>query len=300
MRGSVKETANLVTRSWRGRVMGTEALLLVVTADAKAGDAALACAVRDLEATEQALSRFRYDSELSRLNRSGTAVAGERLMATVREAVRAYEWSGGLLDPRVIESLGRFGYGEALPDAVAGEVGLPEPLAPVEDINSWMVEPDRISLPQGVRLDLAGAGKALGIGWAATHLAGHVGLLVDVGGDIVALGTDAEGEPWRVSVIHGEDAVGLFAGSALAIATSTTERRSWLVAGQKAHHLIDPRTGAPVRSNIASATVAAPTILEADLTAKLLILEGKAALERLDSQYRAIVTNREGSTEVLF
>lgn len=280
--------------------MGTEARLLVVTADPEAGDAALACAVRDLEATEQALSRFRADSELSRLNRSGTAVAGERLMATVREAVRAYEWSGGLLDPRVIESLERFGYGEALPDAVAGEVGLPEPLAPVEDINSWMVEPDRISLPQGVRLDLAGVGKALGIGWAAAHLAGHAGLLVDVGGDIVALGTDAEGEPWRVSVIHGEDAVGLFAGSALAIATSTTERRSWLVAGQKAHHLIDPHTGAPVRSNIASATVAAPTILEADVTAKLLILEGKAALKRLGSQYRAIVTNREGSTEVLF
>jgi FAD:protein FMN transferase len=295
----VEETANLVTRSWRGRVMGTEARLLVVTADPKAGDAALACAVRDLEATEQALSRFRADSELSRLNRSGTAIAGERLMATVREAVRAYEWSGGLLDPRVIESLERFGYGEALPDAVAGEVGLPEPLAPVEDINSWIVEPDRISLPQGVRLDLAGVGKALGIGWAAAHLAGHAGLLVDVGGDIVALGADAEGGPWRVSIVHGEDAVGLFAGSALAIATSTTERRSWLVAGQKAHHLIDPRTGAPVRSNIASATVAAPTILEADVTAKLLILEGKAALERLGSQYRAIVSNREGSTEVL-
>ena len=296
----MEETANLVTRSWRGRVMGTEARLLVVTADPKAGDAALACAIRDLEATEQALSRFRADSELSRLNRSGTAIAGERLMTSVREAVRAYEWSGGLLDPRVIESLERFGYRESLPDAVAGEVGQLEPLAPVEDMTSWMVEPDRISLPQGVRLDLAGVGKALGIGWAAAHLAGHAGLLVDVGGDIVALGTDAEGEPWRVSVIHGEDAVGLFAGSALAIATSTTERRSWLVAGQKAHHLIDPRTGAPVRSNIASATVAAPTILEADVTAKLLILEGKAALERLGSQYRAIVTNREGSTEVLF
>ena len=296
----MEETANLVTRSWRGRVMGTEARLLVVTADPEAGDVALACAVRDLEATEQALSRFRADSELSRLNRSGTAVAGERLMASVREAVRAYEWSGGLLDPRVIESLERFGYGESLPDAVAGEVGQPEPLANVEDMTSWIEEPDRISLPLGVRLDLAGVGKALGIGWAATHLAGHAGLLVDVGGDIVALGTDAEGEPWRVSVIHGEDAVGLFAGSVLAIATSTTERRSWLVADQRAHHLIDPRTGAPVRSNIASATVAAPTILEADLTAKLLILEGKAALERLGSQYRAIVTNREGSTEVLF
>ena len=289
---------DLTTRSWEGHVMGTEARLLVVTVDPEAGDEALVRASEDLEATEQALSRFRGDSELSRLNRSGTAVAGERLLIAFREAIRAYEWSGGLLDPRVIVPLERFGYRGGIPDGDVGEVEPVEPLVSV-GMAAWVRESGEISLPPGVRLDLAGVGKALGIGWAAAHLAGHVGVLVDVGGDIVALGTDEQGESWRAAVVHDEHAVGLFAGSPLAIATSTKARRAWFAAGRKAHHLIDSRTGAPANDEISSATVAAPSILEADQAAKLLIIEGIAALERLDERCRAVVTYRQGRTEVL-
>jgi FAD:protein FMN transferase len=189
------------------------------------GNRALVRAARDLETTEKTLSRFREHSELSGLNRSGTVVASERLLTAVREAIRAYEWSDGLLDPRVIFPLEKFGYGEGVPHDDVGEVGPAEPLAPI-DMTPWLEAPGMISLPPGVRLDLAGVGKAPGIGWAAAHLAGRAGLLVDVGGDVVALGTDEEGDPWRVTVVHGDDAVGMFAGSPLAIATSTTERRS--------------------------------------------------------------------------
>jgi hypothetical protein len=131
----------LTTRSWNSRVMGTETRLLVVTGDPETGDEALACAVEDLDNTEQTLSRFRVHSELSRLNRSGTAVAGGRLLSTARTAIRAYEWSGGLLDPRVISPLERFGYREALPDGNVQEAGPEEPLAPVNDMASWIEEP---------------------------------------------------------------------------------------------------------------------------------------------------------------
>ena len=139
----------------------------------------------------------------------------------------------------------------------------------------------------------------MGIGWAAMQLAGHAGLLVDVGGDVVALGTDEEGEPWRVAVVHDKETAGVFFGSPLAVATSTTRCRAWLATGREAHHLIDPRTGAPAESDISSATVAAPTILEADLAAKLLIIEGLPALERLEGRYRVVLTDRWGRTEVV-
>ncbi|MGI9050952.1 MAG: FAD:protein FMN transferase [Rubrobacteraceae bacterium] len=150
----------------------------------------------------------------------------------------------------------------------------------------------------GVRLDLAGVGKALGIGWAAMCLAGHAGLLVDVGGDVMALGTDDKGEPWRVSIFH-DKVVGELSGSSLAVATSTTKKRAWKAGDEEAHHLIDPRTGGPSHGEISYATVAAPTILEADLGAKLLILEGKSALRRFDARYKAVVTDRWGCSEVL-
>ena len=63
--------SSLSTQSWKGRVMGTDARLVVVTGDPAAGNRALACAAEDLQATEEALSRFREHSELSRLNRVG-------------------------------------------------------------------------------------------------------------------------------------------------------------------------------------------------------------------------------------
>ena len=168
-------------------------------------------------------------------------------------------------------------------------------------MESWIDERTRrITLPLDTRLDLAGVGKALGIGWAALRLAGrHAGVLVDVGGDMVALGYDEQSEPWRIAVNHGE-VVGGFEGSQLAVATSTTTRRAWRTGGKAAHHLIDPRTGEPSEGEFAYATVAAPTILEADLAAKLLIIEGRDAMRRFgNEQFQAVVTDREGNTEYL-
>jgi thiamine biosynthesis lipoprotein len=278
--------------------MGTDTRLEVVTDDAEAGAETLMRAVEDLAATERALSRFREDSDLSRLNRSGVAEPpGERLSTAIEKAIDAYEWSDGLLDPRVIDPLERFGYQRRVPLGNIGAVEPPEALVPT-DMRGWIEGPGKVSLPPGVRLDLAGVGKALGIGWAAMHLAGHAGLLVDVGGDVVALGTHVQGDPWTVLVIHDE-AVGQFSGSSLAIATSTTTKRAWTAGGEEMHHLIDPRTGAPSQGELSYATVAAPSIIEADLAAKLLIIEGRAAVERFDERYRAVLTDRRGRTEVL-
>jgi FAD:protein FMN transferase len=155
--------AKLAARSWEGRVMGTEAGMMVVTDDPDSGDRALVRAAEDLRATEEALSRFREHSELSRLNREGAVIAGERLLTAVRESIRTYGWSGGLLDPRVIVSLENLGYRDGLPEDDVGGARPAETLPPV-DMCDWIGESGRISLPPGVRLDLAGVGKALGIG----------------------------------------------------------------------------------------------------------------------------------------
>lgn len=281
------------------RVMGTDAQIIVVTEDVHEGEDDLGHAEEDLRETERELSRFQEDSDLARLNREGRLLAGERLLATVRATARAHALSDGLLDPRVIDSLEDLGYRHAQPNGEVKRTGEPSPLRPV-DMGTWIDErTGEITLPPGVRLDLAGVGKALGIGWAALRLAGrHAGILVDVGGDLVALGHDENGELWRVSVNHG-GVVGELADSPLAVATSTTMRRAWKTDGKRVHHLIDPRTGEPSRGRFAYATVAAPTIIEADLAAKLLILEGHEALRRFGGELRAVVTDRDGNTELL-
>ena len=120
----------LETISWKGRVMGTDAQLLVVTDDVRAAEKDLLDAREDLRETERVLSRFREDSELSQLNREGSLVASERLLAAVRAATRAHAFSGGLLDPRVIGSLESLGYRESLPQGEVEVSRRPEPLPP--------------------------------------------------------------------------------------------------------------------------------------------------------------------------
>jgi thiamine biosynthesis lipoprotein len=93
--------------------------------------------------------------------------------------------------------------------------------------------------------------------------------------------------------------VGGFEGTALAVATSTTRLRSWRAGGREAHHIMDPRTGAPSESDLAYATVAAPSILEADLAAKLLIIEGRRAARSIGGSCRIVVTDRKGETTSL-
>jgi FAD:protein FMN transferase len=115
---------------------------------------------------------------------------------------------------------------------------------------------------------------------------------------VVALGSDEHGAPWRVAVGH-EEVVGEFEGTALAVATSTTRLRSWRAAGREVHHIMDPRTGAPSEGDLLYATVVAPTILEADLAAKLLIIEGRGAVRRIGDSCRIVVTDREGRTHFL-
>jgi len=170
--------------SWAGWVMGTDARLMVITDDVWAGEEDLRRAQEDLHETERVLSRFREDSELSQLNREGSLVAGVRLLTAVRAATCAHALSGGLLDPRVIGSLEILGYRESLPRGEVEVAGRPGSLTPVDDMGLWIDEgTGRITLPMGTRLDLAGVGKALGIGWAALRLANrHAGVLVDVGG----------------------------------------------------------------------------------------------------------------------
>jgi hypothetical protein len=122
----------LYARCWEGRVMGTEARLRITTNDPEAGDVALLRAAKDLAATECVLSRFLEHSELSQLNRSGKAAVGGRLLVAFERTIEAYEWSDGLLDPRVIDALERFGYREGVPGGDVGPVEPAEAPAPVD------------------------------------------------------------------------------------------------------------------------------------------------------------------------
>lgn len=122
-----------------------------------------------------------------------------------------------------------------------------------------------------MRLDLGGIAKGYGVDRAAAVLAGW-GVtrgLVNVGGDLMALGVGPEG-PWRVGVRDPRDPDGIVETLSLedeAVATSGDYLRYFEHGGRRWHHLLDPSTGAPRISTLHTVTVRARDVRTADAAA---------------------------------
>lgn len=134
-----------------------------------------------------------------------------------------------------------------------------------------------ITLPEGVGVDLGGIGKGWTVDRAADILRGFRAFAVDAGGDIYAAGTQDDGTPWTIGIQDPADRgrdIAVLAVHNQAVATSTTRRRRWLLNGREQHHLIDPSTGRPADTGVASSTVIANSVARAETLAKAALLLG--------------------------
>lgn len=243
----------------RFRAMGTS-VELAVDADRAEFSAARA----ELERLEQVMSRFRPDSELSRLNRDGEIDASPDLVDVVTRALDARDRTEGRFDPTVHDALIAAGYDRDY-DELPADGPAPEGADCGGDVH---VSGRRIRLADGVRLDLGGIGK----GFAAERIAELLALdgpaLVDTGGDIAVRGIPKAGA-WIVGV---DDQVTLAIDHG-GVATSGLDRR-WRRGGSDQHHLIDPRTGRPAQTDLVRVTAVGSDAVEAEVLAKTLLLAG--------------------------
>ncbi|HEV8469349.1 MAG TPA: FAD:protein FMN transferase [Candidatus Limnocylindria bacterium] len=209
------------------------------------------------------LTRFAPSSELSRFNASagGWADVSPLLESLLRECLRASEISGGLVNAAVLPALLAAGYTRTFsegPTAVTATV-VPPSLPEVLEVREGSAR-----LRQGASVDLGGIAK----GWLADRLASDLGpnTLVNLCGDLSARGGGATGDGWPVGM--GERTVLLLDMGA---ATSGTRKRAW---GSDLHHLIDPRTGLPAKTDISEASVIARNGADAEIFAKAALLLG--------------------------
>jgi thiamine biosynthesis lipoprotein len=270
------------------RALGTKVHVLVTDGDISTARDAVEATLARVDAT---YSRFRPDSELSRLNaRPAETVAVSDLLArAVAEALRAAAATDGLVDPTVGRAVRATGYDAGLP-AFAAWTGSPSPIVRLERVAGWRaVRLDAaartIRIPRGVELDLGSTGKALAAELAATAAADRLGpdagILVSLGGDIAVFGRCPDAG-WQVAV--GEDSgadprdleevVALRTGG---MATSSTTVRRWRVDGTDAHHIVDPRTGGPAAGPWRTASVVARRCVHANAAATAAIVRGADA-----------------------
>jgi FAD:protein FMN transferase len=252
-------------------------------------DAALDAVRAELDAIDLACSRFRGDSELSRVNiAGGRPVPVSPLLAeAVAVALRAAALTDGLVDPTVGTALCDIGY--AVDFAAMPPSG--PPLALVSrPVPGWRrVELDlpslRLRIPAGVRLDLGATAKALAAdrcAAAAAHAAGG-SVLVSLGGDI-AVGGPIPDRGWtvRLAAGTGDDNDGelvLLRGGGLA--TSGTTARRWTRGGHALHHIVDPRTSLPVPEVWTAVSVVAAGCVDANIASTAAMVLGDAAPEWL-------------------
>ena len=268
------------------RAMGTTVELLLAVDDERATEQPFAAAQQELERLEQVMSRFRPDSELSRLNAAGELEASTDLVDVVSLALEARERTRGRFDPTVHDAVVAAGYDrsfELLPDDVQPT------LAPAPCGGRVEIDGRRIRLEDGVRLDLGGIGKGFAAERAAELLALEAPALVSAGGDIAVRGVPEEGF-WPVAVEDGPT-LGLASGG---LATSGSDRRHWRLGGREQHHLIDPASGAPASTDLLRVTAVGADAVDAEVLAKVLFLGGRTAAET--AGVPAVLVTRAGET----
>ena len=144
-----------------------------------------------------------------------------------------------------------------------------------------------LKLRAGMQIDLGGIGKEYAVDAAArlvATLAPQLSCLINFGGDVVVRNVRQDGKPWRVGIESyarkdaAERVVQLSRG---ALATSGDSRRFVFRGGHRYSHILDARTGWPVRNAPHSITVAADTCTQAGTLTTLAMLQGENAEKML-------------------
>lgn len=266
----------------------------VTTLDAPALSDAIDVLERELAAIDLACSRFRSDSEVSRLARSrGSWMPASRLLREALAAgIAAAEVTGGAVDPTVGASMCALGWDADF--RVVASRARPAHIELVPAAGWRRIEIDdacgRVRVPAGVLVDLGATAKALAADRAAAAAYRTTGssVLVDLGGDIAVAGpAPAGGWPILVTDDHRapSDADGqVVAIAAGGLATSSTTVRRWRTNVGIAHHVVDPRTGRPAAEVWRTVTVAAASCVEANTASTAAIVFGEDAPRRLHAQ----------------
>ncbi|HUZ10423.1 MAG TPA: FAD:protein FMN transferase [Acidimicrobiales bacterium] len=274
---------------YRTAALGTRAEVMVT--DPGALVAAVRILHRELDRIDRIASRFRADSEISRLHGAGgrpVRVSPELLQA-IRLAMRMAEATDGALDPTVGAALCRLGYDR---DFSAIAAGVPGRLPPARAVPGWRsieVDPGRgtVRLPEGTLVDLGATAKALAADRVA-EAAGTTlgcGVLVSLGGDVAVAGAPP---PGGFPIGLGDVCTATGTAEAVTIrsgglATSGIGARRWKLGSEVVHHIIDPASGLPATVTWRTVSVAAATCVEANAAATAAMVKGPDALAWLSS-----------------
>jgi thiamine biosynthesis lipoprotein len=278
-------------------------------------DSNLASSIRaELEKVDMSLSPFNKNSIITAVNQNREVELDEKFLEVFRKAMMVSKETDGAFDITVAPLVNAWGFG--FTNGI-----YPNP-AQVDSLRR-IVGYEKVSLVDGkvvkqdprIMLDCSAVAKGYGADVVAAFLRsrGVKNFMVEIGGEIVTSGVNAERLPWKIGVTKPTDdslsvekeMQTILNVTDKAMATSGNYRRYYYKGGKKFAHTIDPMTGYPVQHNLLSATVLAKDCATADAYATSFMVMGldkaKKVLERHpELMAYFIYSNREGQNEVWF
>ncbi len=271
------------------KAMGSPCDIQIYAADEAEGRRVAELAIADVRRLEALYSRYRSDSLLSEINRvagtGGSIEVDQETAGLLTYAATAYRESDGLFDitSGILRRVWRFDQG-MLPDA-----------AQVRDLLKkvgwhklrWMPPVLEFPVP-GMELDFGGVVKEYAVDRVAALCrdAGARHGFINLGGDIKIIGPHPDGRPWRIGIRHPRDPDGVAQRLSLSgggLASSGDYERCIVVDGVRYAHVLNPKTGWPVR-HLAAVSVVGDLCLVAGSASTIAMLkedQGPAWLQQL-------------------
>ena len=280
-----------------GQALGCEVVLTLVVDSEPLGQEILASLRNKIHEFEKRFSRFLPNSELSEFN----ACAGQkvvvstefkRLLQASQELMRE---TNGVFSPFVLPALQRAGYVKSWtnPDAAVHAQTVFTDRRVVASFSDITYGKQWARIPAETAVDFGGCGKGYLLDELSVFLDKQKlgGYWLSLGGDIICNGHDSDGKAWEIFVSHAttpDETVGSANNSRqkTAVATSGITKRK----GQGWHHIINPATGKPAKTDILTATVVCSQAVCADVYAKCLVILGGAGWRMFCEQNHQIQT----------
>jgi thiamine biosynthesis lipoprotein len=233
----------------------------VVTVTAYAPQETVDATLRICADYEKILSKTAAGSDIDRLNRANGAPVEVQpeTAALLALAVEIGTASGGAFDVSIAPA-------SALWDFKAEEPQIPDENALLAacgriDFHNIVIDGNTVTLKNGAEIDLGGIAKGYIADCVAAYLKrqGVTSACINMGGNVVLIGTKPDGSAWTVGVRDPngtpEQSEEVLALSDAAVVTSGTYERGFDLDGVRYHHILDPKTGMPVQNGLASVTV---------------------------------------------
>ncbi|MEY4576676.1 MAG: hypothetical protein RL701_1379 [Pseudomonadota bacterium] len=283
------EVQQIVVKRTR-EMMGTIIQMTVLDVPEDRAAPALEAAMDEMKRLEDLLSEWREDSEISQINRAAglhPVKVSQATLDNVRVALEVSKWSDGAFDLSwaALRGLYLFQPGK---ERVPTDQELAERLPLVNYKNIVLDERAHTVFlkRKGMLLGTGGIAKGYALEKAAEILehAGIQNFMFFGGGQVVVHGRKVD-RAWRVGVQHPrmDDYFGFIEGERGSVATSGDYEHAFMRDGQRWHHIIDLKTGKPVR-HTAAVTVVSDSPFYADaIDTALFIMGPKKALEKISS-----------------